>query len=106
MLATVSTQKTKTANAGPKLQRTFVMENIHGLHARPAALLCRLVSHYDSQVTADCAGEIANARSLLGLLGLAVGMQSKVTFTAVGPDAAEVLDAIGELFHSRFAEAY
>jgi hypothetical protein len=43
---------------------------------------------------------------LFGLLSLAAGWQSTLSFTAKGEDAAEKLAAIEQLFASRFGEAY
>lgn len=88
------------------VRRTFVMLNVHGLHARPAALLVKQLSQFDCEVTVECRGELASAKSLLGLLGLAAGAKSRITFTAVGARASQAMEAIGRLFESRFEEAY
>jgi len=64
------------------------------------------LSDFKCAITAQCNGEQANAKSLLGLLCLAVGYQSKVTFTATGPDAPDALAAIELLFETEFDEAY
>ena len=88
------------------VQRTLVLENVNGLHARPAELLVKRVAKFQSQVIVQCGGESTDARSLFGLLSLAAGWQSKLTFTAKGEDAAETLAAIEQLFASRFGEAY
>lgn len=87
------------------VQRTFVIENIHGLHARPADLLIKCVSPFRSVVMVQCGGESSDARSLLGLLGLAAGWQSKMTFTATGTDAAQAIAAIQRFFERQFDEA-
>ncbi len=89
-----------------EVTRTFVYTNFRGLHARPAALLVKYLSGFKCSVVAQCNGEPANAKSILGLLCLAVGCQSKVTFTATGPDAPEAMAAIERLFERQFDEAY
>jgi phosphocarrier protein HPr len=88
------------------ITRTFVYKNFRGLHARPAALLVKKLADFKCSITAKCNDEQANAKSLLGLLCLAVGFQSKVTFTATGSDAPSALDAIERLFDMEFEEAY
>ena len=88
------------------VQRTLVLENVNGLHARPAELLVKRVAKFQSRVIVQCGGESTDARSLFGLLSLAAGWQSKLSFTAKGEDAAETLAAIEQLFASRFGEAY
>ncbi len=85
---------------------TFVYTNHRGLHARPAALLVKTLSGYKSSVTAQCNGEKANAKSILGLLCLAVGAKARVTFTAIGPDAYQAIAAVEGLFVHQFDEAY
>jgi phosphocarrier protein len=68
--------------------------------------LVKKLAGFKCTITAQCNGELANAKSLLGLLCLAVGFQSKVTFTATGPDAPDALAAIERLFEMEFEEAY
>ncbi len=104
-LETEKTAASSRQGVGP-LTRTFVYRNFRGLHARPSALLVKKLSAYKCSITAQCNGEQANAKSLLGLLCLAVGFQSKVTFTATGPDAPAALAAIERLFDLEFEEAY
>jgi phosphocarrier protein HPr len=96
------------ANAGRtglpcSLSRTFTYRNPLGLHARPAALVVKSLSDFQCGITAECEGEQANAKSILGLLCLAVGHKSRVTFTATGPDAPEAMAAIAGLFAGQLA---
>jgi len=95
-----------TADVDPTIRRTFVMENSHGLHARPADLLIKCVSQFRCEVMVQCGHGLTDARSLLGLLGLAAGWQSKMTFTATGADAGHAIAAIQRLFERQFDEAY
>jgi phosphotransferase system HPr (HPr) family protein len=105
MPETLKRKAAATIHSAMTLSRTFVMENFHGLHARPAALLVRQIYQFQCEVTAECGGEIANAKSVLGLLALAAGAKSKLTFAATGPDAPQALEAIRHLFQTRFDEA-
>jgi phosphocarrier protein HPr len=100
-----SSVKPSPANA-PALTRTLVLENRLGLHARPAALLVKNMLDYKAQVQVTCEGELANGRSILGLLSLAAGYGSKLTFSVSGPDAASAMEAIQRLFDTNFEEAY
>jgi phosphocarrier protein len=88
------------------ITRTLVLENRLGLHARPSALLVKRVQEFRAQVQVACEGELANGRSILGLLSLAAGYGSKLTFTVSGPDAASAMEAIQRLFDTNFEEAY
>ena len=86
------------------IRSTVTVQNLNGLHDRLAALLVTQLSSFRCQVLAECRGEIADARNMLGLLGLAAGPTSKITFTATGVDAEEAIPAIRLLFTSRFGE--
>jgi phosphotransferase system HPr (HPr) family protein len=104
---TLSVQTSRTRSVAPlQVARTFVYTNVRGLHARPAALLVKQLAGFKCSIIVKCNGETANAKSILGLLCLAVGCQSKVTFTATGPDAPEAMAAIDHLFERQFDEAY
>lgn len=86
------------------IRSTVTVQNLNGLDSRPAAMLIKRLSAFRCQVLAECSGEIANTRSMLGLLGLAAGPTSKITFTATGVDAEQAIEAIRQLFTSRFGE--
>lgn len=92
--------------AYPPITRALVLRNRLGLHARPAALLVKTLQDFQASVHVLCDGETANARSILGLLSLAAGYGSKLTFTASGPDAGSALEAVQHLFDTNFQEAY
>src|SRR5690606_28575422 len=82
--------------------------NPQGLHSRPAAVLVRVASAYESAV------EITNlttergpvkAASLIGILSLAATGGHRVRIDAMGPDAAEAAEALGALIAEGFGEA-
>ena len=88
------------------IRRTFLLRNINGLHARPAALLVRRLAPFQCEVTVESGGAEADARNVLELLSLAAGYTTKLAFTATGKDAADALEAVRQLFDSNFSEAY
>ncbi|RRC95173.1 dihydroxyacetone kinase phosphoryl donor subunit DhaM [Schaalia canis] len=61
-----------------------------GLHARPAAVLARVASRFDAEVTI----EDADATSVLELMALGVSQGQDVTVAAEGPEAVEALAAV------------
>ena len=62
----------RAGNAGRSAGiRRIVLTNEVGLHARPAALLARAIAGLDAEVTVRHGEQQADARSVLGLLGLA-----------------------------------
>jgi phosphotransferase system HPr (HPr) family protein len=109
VVRTQSHGERSNASTGPAclvVTRAFVYTNVRGMHARPAALLVKSLADFKCNILAQCNGEQANAKSILGLLCLAVGCQSKLTFTATGPDAPEAMLAVERLFQQQFEEAY
>jgi phosphotransferase system HPr (HPr) family protein len=65
-----------------------------GLHGRPAARFVQIASRFQSAVTLGAGGRTANAKSMVGLLGLAVRPQSEITISAEGDDADAALAAL------------
>ncbi|MCX6923947.1 MAG: HPr family phosphocarrier protein [Verrucomicrobia bacterium] len=103
MLLKSAMPETRPTNA---LRRSFVLRSIRGLHLRPAAMMIRRLKPFDCGVVVECSGHRADARSILGLLCLAAGYESRFTFTVDGKDAAAAMEAVQRLFESNFAEAY
>lgn len=95
----------KPANtANQTLVREFKILNRYGIHARPAALFVKTVSQYQSDVVVEREGMTASGKSIMGLLTLEGYQGAVLKITATGPDAAQALDAIGELVAKKFYE--
>lgn len=75
-----------------------------GMHARPAALLVNLAKSFRSNIEIITARGAANAKSVVGIMGLEIGDQEKVTFFAEGPDAKAAVSALADFF-SGFKDA-
>lgn len=75
-----------------------------GLHARAAAKVVRMAGAYESHVTLEKDGRTADAKSIMGVLLLCGERGSTVRVRATGVDADVVVNAIRELFASRFGE--
>jgi phosphotransferase system HPr (HPr) family protein len=87
---------------GRKLTRNFEMTHEYGLLARPAAMLARTAGAFDCEVSLIYRAAAVNAKSLLGLLSLAVAHGERVSIMAEGSDAREAMDAIARLFACGF----
>lgn len=86
------------------LTREFTILNKFGIHARPAALLVKTLNRFQADVTIEREGMKASGKSIMGLLTLEGYQGSVLKVTATGPDAAEALDAVGELISKKFYE--
>lgn len=82
--------------------RTVTVRNLQGLHARPADLLVRMASAYQSIILIGRDGELVDCKSILSLLTLGAAQGTVLTISADGSDAKDALDAIVDLFEAGF----
>lgn len=82
-------------------ERSAVLVNRDGLHARPAAEFVKLASRHDVPVTVN--GK--DAKSLLAIMGLGLTAGSTVTLSTPDPTGRPAVDALAELIESGFGEA-
>jgi phosphocarrier protein HPr len=88
------------------IRQTLVLLNHQGLHCRPAALLVQTLEDFNCKVIVESHGTLVDGRSILGLLSLAAGFGTRITFVVTGPEAKEAMAAIQQLFEKSFAGAY
>ena len=87
------------------LERELTVTNRLGLHARATAKLVQVLSGFRSNTTLVAKGREVNAKSIMGVMLLAAGQGTPVTVRADGPDEAEAVAAVAELFERNFDEA-
>jgi phosphocarrier protein len=85
--------------------RTLVICNKKGLHARASAKFVQTVEKFDAEVRVKRNGDTVGGTSIMGLMMLAAAPGTSITVEAVGPQAAEVIQALELLINSRFGEA-
>ena len=85
--------------------RVLEICNKKGLHARASAKFVQTVEQFDAEVWVTRGHETVGGTSIMGLMMLAAGTGTSITVEAVGPQAAEVMNALTELVSSRFAES-
>ncbi len=83
---------------------TFTIINELGMHARAAAKLVKLAGSFSSTVQLEKEGQVADAKSVMGVLLLCGAKGSSVTVRATGEDASEAVEKIGALIADRFGE--
>ncbi|MEX2561479.1 MAG: HPr family phosphocarrier protein [Pirellulales bacterium] len=84
--------------------RTVVVNNPQGLHARPADLLVKLATRFESKIEIIKDYERVDAKSILAVMTLAATAGTRLSIEAVGPDAQESVDALAELLERNFGE--
>lgn len=83
---------------------TFEIINRLGLHARAASRLVQAASSFPCEVRVRRAEQVANAKSVMGVLLLCGAKGTKVTVEADGDRAEEAVAALGRLIADRFGE--
>ena len=67
-----------------------------GIHARPATLLVKAASKFDSDINLEYKGKKVNLKSIMGVMSLGVGQGADITISAVGGDEQEALASLEE----------
>jgi phosphotransferase system HPr (HPr) family protein len=86
------------------IERTLVISNKLGLHARAAAKLSHLANTFSAEVLLEYNDDKVNAKSLLGILTLAASVGNDITIIANGADEKEAIEQIAQLFNNKFDE--
>jgi phosphocarrier protein len=85
-------------------EQTFEIINRLGLHARAASRLVQKASEFPCEVTVRRDNQMANAKSVMGVLLLCGAKGARVTVLADGAQASDAVAAIGDLIADRFGE--
>ena len=87
---------------------SIVVNNEHGLHARPADLFVRCANGFQSTIKltneTKTPEKSANAKSILGVLSSGVHSGDTIKIHAEGDDAEAAVAALKELIESNFGE--
>lgn len=75
-----------------------------GLHARAAAKLVKTAGAFRSQIQVIKDGDEVDAKSILGLMGLAACQGTTVTIRCQGDDEGAAFAAVKSLIDDRFEE--
>jgi PTS hybrid protein len=89
-----------SAAADGAVERTVVLVNRDGLHARPAADFVKLAGSFDARI--DVNG--VDAQSLLAIMSLGLVRGAEAHIRATGPDARRAVDELSELIETGFGE--
>ncbi len=67
-----------------------------GLQARPAALFVQEATQFSSDVFIEKDGRKVNAKSIMGLMSLAIGSGTEITLSANGNDEDRALEFLAD----------
>ena len=91
-------------SAARTAEKTVVIINRLGLHARAASKFVTLASSYEAELTVEKDGRQVPGKSILKVMMLAAAQGSVLKLAADGPDAVEALEALAALIANRFDE--
>jgi phosphocarrier protein HPr len=83
---------------------TVTVQNRAGIHARPAALLVQTAGKFTSTIFFEKNKDRVNGKSIMGVITLGAVFNTAIKIIADGKDEAEAVQAIADLFNSKFQE--
>jgi phosphocarrier protein HPr len=87
-----------------RVERTFLIVNALGLHARAAAQLVQTANRYKCEVHVEKDGSAVNGKSIMGVLTLAAAKGTEIAVACEGEDAAEAMAALAAVIENGFGE--
>ncbi len=86
------------------VEKTVVIQNRLGLHARPASRFAQLASAFKADIWLVRDGLSVDGKSILEVLTLACPAGTRLIVRARGHDAGEAVEALADLVATRFGE--
>ncbi len=86
------------------VEKTVEINNPVGLHARPAAIFVQTAGKFTSNIWLIRENKKVNAKSIMGIMSLAIPKGTVVTIRADGEDEISAVDELVELIESGFKE--
>ncbi|WP_270180056.1 HPr family phosphocarrier protein [Alkalihalobacillus sp. CinArs1] len=81
------------------VQKEVVVTLDTGLQARPAALFVQEANRFNSDIFLEKDGKKVNAKSIMGIMSLAVGSGSSVVLTVDGNDEEDAVSSLVDFIH-------
>lgn len=78
------------------IQKSITIQLNGGLEARPIAMLVQVASQHESSVYIETEGKKVNAKSIMGMMSLALGNGEVVTVITNGNDEQQAMEDIEE----------
>lgn len=86
------------------IEKTILIKNRLGLHARAAVKFVNLANRFMSDVKIKKDGSEIDGKSILGILTLAATQETVITLIIEGDDEQAACRALGDLINNRFGE--
>ena len=76
------------------MRKEMVVQIAGGLEARPIAVLVQVASQYESSIHLEAAGKRVNAKSIMGMMTMALKAGETMVVEATGDDEAAAIEGI------------
>ena len=76
------------------MRKEMVVQLAGGLEARPIAVLVQVASQYESSIYLEADGKRVNAKSIMGMMTMALKAGEKMVVEANGSDEAAAIEGI------------
>jgi len=87
------------------IQKKLLIQNKLGLHARAAAKFIALAGRYGSDIKLSFNNKTVDAKSILGVMGLAATLGAELEIIVNGEDEIEALAALEGMVNDKFGES-
>ena len=84
------------------IKKKVTVQNAAGIHARPASLIVKEATRFESEFHVHMYGYRITGKSILGLLTLAAEQGSELELEMDGPDEEVAMERIASLFNNGF----
>ena len=86
-------------------EKSIKIQLTGGLEARPVAMLVQVASQFESSVYIETEGKKVNAKSIMGMMSLALGTGESVKVITDGDDEQAAIDSIEEYLSGKKQQA-
>ncbi len=86
------------------IERELTVRNRAGIHTRPASMIVKTASQFDSDVFLRRDNYEINGKSVIGVMTLAAEQGARLDLVVEGEDEEEAAEALTTLFENGFGE--
>jgi phosphocarrier protein len=92
------------ANDTDQVERSIMIRNELGLHARAATKFVQIAGKFPCDITVEKDGHEVNGKSIMGVLMLVASKGTTILVRGKGDQAGEAVTALVKLVEERFGE--
>ena len=86
------------------MEKVVRILNEQGVHARPASIFAKTASRFKSNVSIVQGNKVANAKSIINIMGLCLKKGEEIKIVTEGVDEKEAMEALVVQIENKFGE--